>query len=52
MEKFYAQMLTMKWLNFRGGHLITSPGSTMSIRANLPQLIQKARLEKGFPKGR
>lgn len=40
MEKFDAQLQTMKWLNFGGGHLITSPGYDVEL---LISLIREVR---------
>ena len=40
MEKFYDQLQTMKWLNFGGGHLITSPGYDIEL---LIALIREVR---------
>ncbi|MDP4583418.1 MAG: carboxynorspermidine decarboxylase [Verrucomicrobiales bacterium] len=40
MEKFDDQLQTMKWLNFGGGHLITSPGYDIEL---LIALIREVR---------
>jgi carboxynorspermidine decarboxylase len=40
MEKFDDQLQTMKWLNFGGGHLITSPGYDIEL---LITLIREVR---------
>ena len=40
MEKFDDQLQTMKWLNFCGGHLITSPGYDIEL---LIALIREVR---------
>jgi len=40
MEKFDAQLQTMKWLNFGGGHLITSPGYDVELLISLIREVQ------------
>lgn len=40
MEKFDAQLQTMKWLNFGGGHLITSPGYDVDLLISLIREVQ------------
>lgn len=40
MEKFDAQLQTMKWLNFGGGHLITSPGYDVELLISLIKEVQ------------
>lgn len=40
MEKFDAQLQTMKWLNFGGGHLITSPGYDVDLLVSLIREVQ------------
>ncbi len=40
MDKFDAQLRTMKWLNFGGGHLITSPGYDVGLLVELIRLVR------------
>jgi carboxynorspermidine decarboxylase len=40
MDKFDAQLRTMKWLNFGGGHLITSPGYDVDLLISLIREVQ------------
>lgn len=40
MEKFDAPLRTMKWLNFGGGHLITSPGYDVELLISLIREVQ------------
>lgn len=40
MEKFDTQLQTMKWLNFGGGHLITSPGYDVELLISLIKDVQ------------
>ncbi len=40
MEKFDPQLQTMKWLNFGGGHLITSPGYDVDLLIALIRDVQ------------
>ncbi|MEQ1839881.1 MAG: carboxynorspermidine decarboxylase, partial [Verrucomicrobiales bacterium] len=40
MEKFDPRLQTMKWLNFGGGHLITSPGYDVELLISLIKEVQ------------